>query len=171
MRKPLIERLPPDSPHLARFDSVVETADQWIARLNEPKETRRARRRCWRRYTEWCALKRAELREQLETVGADLVVPERVHEGYQADPARVTTELITEFAQYLCTVKRYAVSTCLQAIRTVELAAESAGVTVSVAPAHRVVKRWGETVAAIEADRVASQRASATEAARRAGFP
>lgn len=162
MRRPLIERLPMDAPELARFDETIDTVDlRGAVRARYEPETNRAYRRCWRRYVEWCELKRREARELLE--GSGLEVPGRVHEGYQPDPAKLTTELITEFARYLCKVKRYAVSTCLQAVRALEVYATRAGVTVSVKPAQEVVAEWAATVreleARAEAERQASKRA------------
>lgn len=160
MRRPLVDRIPPDSPELARFDARVEGTGSGNVRTNYEKETTRAHRRCWRRYSEWCALKRRELVEALDTAEGGLAAPDRVHGGYQAEPGRLTTELVTEFTRYMCSVKRYAVPTCLQAIRALELYAARAGVRVSVAPAHEVVAEWRETVAKVEAAAEAELRAS-----------
>lgn len=162
MRKPLIERLPAEAPELARFDEMIETADlRGPVRADYEPETKRAHRRCWRRYEEWCGLKRRELRERLEASGIE--APDRVHEGYQPDPARLSTDLITEFARYLCKVKRYAVPTCLQAVRALEVYATRAGVRVSVKPAQEVVAEWATTIEEVE-----KRRAAELQAAKRA---
>lgn len=124
MQGPLIERLPPGAPEMASYDARAADVDHRRSLTYDfatSSEKRYAR--CYRRYTEWCAL---------PTV------------AYQSAPDRITAEKVREFAVYMSTEARYTVQTMWHTIRALEIYAERAGVWVSMEPALAVVDSYRE---------------------------
>lgn len=129
-RTPLAERLERLDPEVqAEFRAMVSQIDAHrppLALESYALETRKAYRRRYRRYVEWCQ-----------------------EFGYQSDPGFITGVKLGEFLVYCASVKQYSVKTMWQTARALEVYAAGAGALLSRAEARTVIDSYRDALARV----------------------